>query len=327
MAPAVFRWAVIGPGSIAHRFAEALPAVPGAVLHAVASRDLGRARDFAARYGAPSATDSYEAIASDPLIDAVYIATPHPMHCDPAILCLEHRKPVLVEKPMSVNAVFERRMVDASRRNHTFLMEAMWSRFLPATRHVRELLAAGRIGAPRFLTADFSYSAEPTTSKRNYQSELAGGGLLDVGIYAMALASLVFGPLPDATSSFAHIGETGVDEHAALLLRYPGGGIASLTCGVRALGSGEARLVGTEGRIELKPFWRAESVKLITRDGEETTEFPFEGNGFEYEIREVMDCVRQGRIESPQYPLDESIAIMETMDGFRREWGLVFPME
>jgi predicted dehydrogenase len=206
-------------------------------------------------------------------------------------------------------------------------MEAMWSRFLPATRHVRELLAAGRIGAPRFLTADFSYSAEPATSKRNFQSELAGGGLLDVGIYAMALASLVFGPLPDATSSFAHIGETGVDEHAALLLRYPGGGIASLTCGVRALGSGEARLVGTEGRIELKPFWRAESVKLITRDGEETTEFPFEGNGFEYEIREVMDCVRQGRIESPQYPLDESIAIMETMDGFRREWGLVFPME
>lgn len=327
MEPAVFRWAVIGPGSIAHRFAEALPAVPGAVLHAVASRDLGRAKEFAVRYGAPSAVDSYEAIASDPLVDAVYIATPHPMHCDPAILCLEHHKPVLVEKPMSVNAAFERRMVEASRRNRTFLMEAMWSRFLPATRHVRSLLASGRIGEPRLLTADFSYSDDPAASKRNFQPELAGGGLLDVGIYVMALASMVFGPRPVASSSFARIGETGVDEHAAMQLHYAGGGIASLTCGVRALGSGEARLAGTEGRIELKPFWRAESVKLVTRTGEETTEFPFDGNGFEYEIREVMDCVRQGRLESLDYPLDESIAIMETMDGFRRAWGLVFPME
>lgn len=323
-----FLWAVLGPGAIAHQFAASLSAVPGARLFAVGSRDLGRAQAFAAKYGAERAYGSYEELMDDPDVDAVYISTPHTLHCENAVGCLARRKPVLVEKPMSINARFERRMAEAARSNGTFLMEAMWSRFLPAAGRVRELIAAGAIGEPRMLAADFSYSTPPDIALRNYNPGLAGGGLLDVGVYVMALSSMLFGPHPQETAAFAHIGHTGVDEHAAMILRYAGGRLSALTCGVHALGTSEARILGTEGRLELSPFWSAQSVRLIRRDGgAEEFACPFHVNGFEYEVAEAMRCVRLGLVESPLMPLDESVAIMETMDGMRRKWGLKFPAE
>ena len=299
----------------------------GAALYAVGSRELSRAREFAARHGAEQAYGSYEELINDSAIDAFYIATPHMLHHQNAIACLERGKPVLVEKPMSVNARLERRMADAARSNNAFLMEAMWSRFLPAARHVRKLLASGAIGDARLLSADFSFSAPPDPASRLYDPTLAGGGLLDVGIYVMALSSMVFGPRPAEASAYSHIGSTGVDEHAAMLLKYPGGQISSLTFGVHANGSGHACIMGTEGRIELLPFWKAESVRVVRGAEIEEIKFPFIANGFEYQIMEVMDCVRRGLIESPEMPLDESIALMETMDGARRSWGLEFPGE
>ena len=322
-----FRWGILGPGSIAHEFADALPFAPGAVLHAVGSRDPGRAQAFAAKHGARRAYGSYEELVRDKDLDAVYIATPHPMHCENALACLERGIPVLVEKPMSINARSERRMVEAARRNRTFLMEAMWTRFLPASRAVSDIVASGRIGEPRVLTLDFSYSGEPDIRHRNFDPYLAGGGILDVGIYTMAFASMVFGSRPSETASFGRIGATGVDENAAMVLRYPGGGLATMTCGVRARGPQDARLMGTGGRIELSPFWASRSLRIVDDAGEEVLPFPFDGNGYEYEIREVMDCVRQGLLESPLMTLDESVDIMETMDGMRRSWGLVFPPE
>jgi dihydrodiol dehydrogenase / D-xylose 1-dehydrogenase (NADP) len=322
-----FRWAVMGPGKIAHQFAKALAGVPGAVLYAVGSRDIDRARAFAAEYKAEAVYGSYEELVRDGNVDAVYIATPHVMHCDNAVLCLERGIPVLCEKPISINARFERRMAQAARSNSAFLMEAMWSRFLPAARHARSLIESGAIGEPRMLSADFSFSAPPDPASRLFDPALAGGGLLDVGCYVMALSSMVFGPHPVETAAFAHIGSTGVDEHAALLLKYPGGGISSLTCGVHAVGSGDAHIMGTEGHITLSPFWKAESVRVVKGQDVEDIPFPFIVNGFEYEIMEVMDCVRKGLIESPLMPLDESVAIMETMDDIRRSWGLEYPTE
>lgn len=322
-----FKWAVMGPGLIAHEFAKAIAGVPGAVLYAVGSRDIQRAREFASAYGAEAVYGSYEELALDGDVDAFYIATPHVMHCPNAVMCLERGKPVLCEKPMSINARFERRMADAARGNNAFLMEAMWSRFLPAARHARSLIASGAIGEPRMLTADFSFSAPPDPASRLFSPALAGGGLLDVGCYVMALSSMVFGPNPTETAGFAHIGGTGVDEHAALILKYPGGRISSLTCGVHAVGSGDAHIMGTDGRITLSPFWRAESVRVERGNTVEDIPFPFIANGFEYEILEVMDCVRKGLIESPLMPLDESISIMETMDGVRKSWGLEYPPE
>jgi predicted dehydrogenase len=322
-----FNWAILGPGFIARRFANAIKAVPGAALFAVASRDRARAEAFAGEFGAPTAFGSYKELAENPLVDAVYVATPHTAHCENAVLCLECGKPVLCEKPLAVNALQVRRMADAAKANGAFLMEAMWTRFLPAMERVRALLASGAIGAPRILTADFSFSARPDPSSRLFDPALGGGGLLDVGVYVLSLSSMVFGPRPGETSSFARIGETGVDEHAALLLRYPGGGVSALTCGVRAEGSGEARIVGTEGRMELQPFWKAEAVRVVRGEKAEELRFPFRANGFEYEIEEAMRCIREGLTESPSMPLSESIAIMETMDGFREQWGMKYPME
>jgi predicted dehydrogenase len=322
-----FNWAILGPGFNSRRFANAIRAVPGAALFAVGSRDGARAEAFAAEFGAPVACGSYEELAGIADVDAVYIATPHTAHCENAVLCLERGKPVLCEKPISINARQARRMADAARANGAFLMEAMWTRFLPAMTRVRELLASGAIGEPRMLTADFSYSARPDPSSRNFDPALGGGGLLDVGIYVLSLSSMVFGPRPEETSSFARIGQTGVDEHAALLLKYPGGGVSALTCGIRAQGSSEARILGTEGRIELQPFWTAEAVRILRGETVEELRFPFRANGFEYEIEEAMRCVRGGLIESQAMPLAESIAVMETMDGFREQWGLKYPME
>lgn len=327
MAADAFRWAVLGPGNIAHRFAAALPAAPGAVLYAVGSRDIARAQAFAARYGAGKAYGSYEELINDSAIDAFYIATPHMQHHENAIACLERGKPVLVEKPMSVSARLERRMADAARSNNSFLMEAMWSRFLPSTRKVRELLADGAIGDARMLSADFSFSAPPDPDSRLYNPAYAGGGLMDVGIYVMALSSMVFGRHPAETAAFSNIGATGVDETAAMMLKYPGGQISSLTCGVHADGPSHASIMGTHGRIELLPFWKAECVRVVRGGEVEEIRLPFAANGFEYQIIEVMDCIRRGLIESPEMPLDESIALMETMDGMRQSWGLEFPGE
>jgi dihydrodiol dehydrogenase / D-xylose 1-dehydrogenase (NADP) len=327
MTKETFKWAVLGPGGIAHKFAQALAGVPGASLYAVGSRDLGRAQAFAAAYGAPKAYGSYEELVADSDVDAFYISTPHIHHCENAIACLKRGKPVLVEKPMSINAQLERRMVEASRQNNAFLMEAMWSRHLPAAKRVCELLAAGAIGEPRMLTANFSFSAPLDPQSRLFSAALAGGGFLDVGIYLMALSSMVFGPHPVHTAAFSHIGSTGVDEYGALLLQYPGDKISSLTCGVHAYGSGAACIIGTQGRIELTPFYCAQSIRIVRDSGVEELELPFLVNGFEYEIAEAMQCIRQGLTESPIMPLDESIAIMETLDEARRQSGLVFPPE
>jgi len=322
-----FNWAILGPGAIAHKFAQGLKAAPGGALYAVASRDMSRALGFASEYGAPVVLGSYLEAVQDKAVDAVYIATPHPAHYENAILCLEHGKSVLCEKPMSINAHLERRMVDAARANGVFLMEAMWTRFLPAVAKARELLAAGAIGEPNMLTADFSFSVEFNPASRLFDPALGGGALLDVGIYVMAFSSMIFGPKPINQASFARLGATGVDERAAMLLEYPGCKLSSLTCGTRSQGAHEARITGTQGHIELSPFWKAQSLRVVRGDAVEELSFPFRGNGYEYEAMEVMGCVRKGLKESPVMPLDESIAIMETMDAFRESWGLRYPQE
>jgi predicted dehydrogenase len=322
-----FNWAVLGPGVIAHKVISSFPGAPGAALYAVGSRDLPRAQAFAKEFGAPVAYGSYEELVSDPDVDAVYVATPHTFHCEHAILCLEHGKPVLCEKPISINAHYTRLMADAARANGVFLMEAMWTRFLPAMAKVRELLAAGAIGEPRMLSADCSFSMPPNPASRLYDLKLGGGGLLDVGVYTVSLASMIFGRAPSQAVSLAHIGATGVDEHAAFVLQYPGGQLAALTCGVHASGYGGAEIMGTDGYIELKSFNGARKILIRHGDASEEIPFSYAVSGYEYQIIEAMDCISKGLKESPLMTLDESIAIMETMDGLRAQWGLEYPME
>ncbi len=322
------RWGILGPGTIARAFATGLTVVPDAKLVAVGSRTLDKAKAFAAEFGAARAHGSYAALANDPEVDAIYVATPHPMHRDDAILCLNAGKAVLCEKPFTVNAKELEAVVAVARAKRVFLMEAMWTRFLPVMSKVREWLASGRIGEPRLVTADFGFRCGWDPQSRLLAPSLAGGGLLDVGIYTVAFAAMVFGPTPSRIAGFAHLGETGVDEQAAYILGYPGGGLASLTCAVRTDTPHGARIDGTEGRIEIAaPFWKATRAVLTACGRTETIEAPHLANGYEYEAMEVGRCLRAGLTESPLVTLDESLALMRVLDQLRGQFGLRYPME
>ncbi len=323
-----FRWGILGCGNIAKKFAEGLTAIPDAELIAVGSRTRQKADQFADQFGAPHRHASYEALVNDPDVDAIYIATPHPYHCENTLLCLEHKKPVLCEKPFSINADFARKMIACARREKVFLMEAMWTRFLPVMVKVRELLDAGAIGDIRMVIADFGFRGGWNPDGRLLNPDLAGGGLLDVGIYAVSFAGMVMKQQPSEITSMAHIGITGVDEQAAWLFKYDKGRIGIGYSAVQTTTPHEATVLGTEGQIRVEPpFWRGDLITVHAGGKVQTLDCTKTGNGYNYQAIEVMNCVRQGKLESDTMPLDETLAIIQTLDKIRQPWGLVYPQE
>lgn len=326
--PEPVNWGILGPGRIAHRFAAGLRDAAGARLAAVGSRDAARAAAFAARYGAPRAHGSYAELAADPAVDAVYVATPHPQHAPACRLCLEAGKPVLCEKPLAVNAAEARAVAACARDRGVLLMEGMWTRFLPATAALRRLLQAGEIGAPALLQCDFGFAAQVDPASRLFAPELAGGALLDIGVYCVAMASMVLGA-PDTVTASAHLGATGVDERTVVALGYRNGAVAALVCGITVRSPQAAAIAGSEGYVTVAaPFWCSELL-TVHRAGAEPEErrFPLRGNGFNYEAEHFMELLRAGAGESPLLPLAESIAISETLDAARRRIGLRYPFE
>jgi len=320
-------WGILGPGSIANRFAQSLPSVPGAKLHAVGSRSQQKADEFADKYNAPKRYGSYESLAEDPDVQVIYIATPHPQHKEAMLLCLNHGKAVLCEKPFTVNAREAAEVIDLARAKDLFAMEGMWSRFFPAMARVRELIAAGAIGEVRMLQADFGFRADVNPEGRLFNPALAGGGLLDVGVYPISLASMIFGT-PTGVSGQAQIGETGVDEMAAITLKYGNGQLASIVTGVRINTPSEATILGTDGSIRLhSPWWNPVQLTVKAHGKTEELSVPYEGGGFNYEAQEVQNCLRAGKTESQVMPLDETLSVMQTMDTLRSQWGLKYPME
>ena len=323
------RWGILGPGTIAQKFATGLKAVPDAELTAVGSRSVERANSFADRFNIPQRHDNYRDLADNPDVDAIYVATPHPFHKACAMLCLEAGKAVLCEKPITVDARQAEELIACAREHNQFLMEAMWTRFLPVIVQVREWLADDAIGEPRLLTADHGsrkvLSIE-TLEGRHFNPELGGGGLLDVGVYMIALAYMVFGT-PSKITSLAHLGQTNVDEQACILLGYDTGQIANLFCAIRTETPKEARIIGTKGSIHIPRFWEATSATLAVNGKEPVhIEIPFKENGFEYQTIEVVKCLQEGKLESDVMPLDESLSIVQTMDTIRDQWGLEYPV-
>ena len=322
------RWGILGPGGIAHKFATGLKAIPDTEIAAVGSRDLQRANTFADTFDIRHRHGSYVELANDPEVDVIYVATPHPFHKACAMLCLEAGKAVLCEKPLTVDAKQAEEMIVCARQHKQFLMEAMWTRFIPVMVQVREWLADGAIGDPRMLTADFGNRVVMTTENmkgRLFALELAGGAMLDIGVYTISLASMVFGA-PTKITSLAHIGETGVDEQAAVLLGYNAGQIASLSCAITTRTSQDACIFGTKGSIHIPNFSRASSMTLeVFKKEPLQVEIPFTENGFEYQIFEVINCLRAGKLESDVMPLDESLSIIKTMDTIREQCGLKYP--
>jgi predicted dehydrogenase len=328
-AQSTIRWGIIGPGRIAGVFAEGLTQLPDAQLVAVGSRRQENADSFGEKFGVPRRYASYAAVAADPEVDAVYIATPHSSHAENAIMCLEAGKAVLCEKPFAINAAQAEQMVAVARARGVLLMEAMWTRFLPIMGRVRELLAAGAIGEVRMVTSDFGFRTGVNPKSRLFDPALGGGGLLDVGIYPVSLASMVFGGEPERIATMADIGETGVDEQAAAIMGYGEGRIAIIWTAVRTNTPHETTILGSEGMIRIeRPSWQATRM-TVSRSGQpdEQIELGFPGNGYQFEAAEIARCLREGRTESDVMPLDETVAIMRTMDRIRDAWGLKYPME
>ncbi len=322
------RWGILATGAIARQFADGLARVPGAALAAVGSRTREKAEQFGDAFGVPRRHPSYQALATDPEVDVVYVATPHAFHHRDTLMCLAAGKAVLCEKAFALNARQAREMVAEARRRKLFLMEAMWNRFNPVVQRMRLLLDQGAIGEPRMLVADFGLGAPFDARSRLFDPALGGGALLDLGVYPVALASLLFGP-PSAMATQAILGATGVDERAGMVLGYGDERLAILHTSLREKTPSEATLFGTGGAIRLLgPIFRPTALTL-SRPGWEEERFEplMEGNGYDLEAEEVMRCLRAGEMESPAMTLDESLSIMETMDALRAAWGMRYPGE
>jgi len=320
---------VLGPGGIAHKFAEVLRGCPGGQLAAVASRDRARAAAFARVHGVPHVCDGYSALLDRARIDAVYIATPHHAHAEWAQHALDRGIAVLCEKPITVNAAQAESLVRTSRANRTLLMEALWTRHLPAVRTARAWLAEGRIGAPRFIQAHFGVrlrGAKPEGRMLNPQ--LAGGCLLDLGVYLISIADYVAGALPEGLRADALIGPTGVDEHVIVQARYPNTCFLHACCSFRADTHNAFVLHGDAGKITLEPsFWNCTSVKLQTDETEGGEVHPHRINGFEYQIDAFHAAFAAGEIEASVIPHEASVRVMRTLDEIRRQIGLRYPCE
>lgn len=309
------RWGIMGTGSIADTFAADLRHTNSGIAVAVGSRSEAGARRFGDAHGIRKCHSSYRALVLDPDVDVVYVATPHPMHRDNALMALEHGKPVLVEKAFTMNAGEAAELVEASRSHGLFLMEAMWTRFLPHVVEIRRLLSEGVLGEIVTVTADHGKWFAPDPEFRLFAPKLGGGALLDLGVYPVSFASMVLGT-PDRILAMVDPAFTGVDGQTSMLFGHPGGAQAVLTCTSSAASPTRAAIVGTEGRIEIDHgFYAPTSFTLIPRKGTPVRfDQPHLGRGLYHEADEVARCLEAGSLESSVMPLDESVSIMATMD-------------
>jgi predicted dehydrogenase len=328
-----FKWGIIGPGRIAHQFAEGLKVIEDAALYAVASTTPGKAQDFAAQYrGAPhdgaKTYASYEALVNDPQVDAIYIATPHRFHIDNALLCLKAGKPVLCEKPLTVNAAETQQLIETARARKVFLMEALWTRYLPIYQPIREWLEAKAIGDLRLLVSNFGFNIPKGPEDRWLNPELAGGTLLDMGVYPIAVSQWIMGQNPKSFSAQAYLGSTGVDELTAAVLKYENGVISQFNSNFITDGVNDFMIYGSTGHIRIHGnYWGATEATLVTADQTVTVSQPFRGGGFEYQTEEAMRCIRAGLLESPGMSHADTLANMQLMDSIRTQIGLKYPFE
>ncbi|WP_413698540.1 Gfo/Idh/MocA family protein [Psychromonas sp. KJ10-10] len=321
-------WGIIAPGGIAQQFAIGLTAVEGASLYSVAGRSIDKAQAFAEKHNAEKYYDDYQAFLADDKLDAIYIATPHPFHKEFAMMCLEAGKAVLCEKPIAMNESELSEMIECAKQNNVFFMEAVWTRFLPATVKIRQLLADKVIGEITRLTADFAFNASKEI-RRLYEPELGGGALLDVGIYPVNYATMILGNTPKQILSTAYLGETGVDERASIILDYGNGVMANLYCGITTFAKNEAVIYGEKGVITVHDFWQSQKLRISYFDEreDEVIELPHAQNGYCYEAQEVMSLLAENKKESEIMSLEDSMAVMQIMDKLRADWGLKYPME
>lgn len=323
------RWAVIGTGKIAHTFADALAGTEDAELYAVASRTSERAKAFAGKYGFEKAYGSYEELAEDKNIDAVYIATPMAAHYDNAKLCIEHGLNVLCEKTVTLNSEQFAEILDAAKKHDVFFMEAMWMKCRPTYLKVMDWINSGRIGDVRYIKADFSNAIPYSADDRLFRSDCGGGALLDLAVYPLTLSHAILG-MPDELITDAHIGADGIDLSNHITLRYKNGAFASMDSGFEIQLRNNAIISGTKGFITMGNWFHCTSeAALFDRECKEieTSVIPVRINGYEYEIDEVHRCLRAGLKESTLVPHSGTSEVLQLMDRCRDIWGMKFPDE
>lgn len=320
------RWGIVGHGKIATYFLDAAQGL-GHEIGAVVGRDALRVETFAAEHQIGCASLSPIDLVGE--VDVAYVATPHSSHCHLSRVLLAAGVPVLCEKPMAVNALQARQMVESAQASETFLMEAMWTRHLPVYGHFWQWIEEGRIGAVQKVEADFGFDVPYDPAGRLWAPELAGGSLLDVGIYPLVLAGMAFGSQPVSFDAEAELSPDGVDTRVSVLARYVNGGLAKLRSAINTYLEPRARVIGSEGLIEIPEFWRAERISLKSLKGEKVDEIyqPHRFNGFEYQITEVERCLTAGALESPVVAWPWSIEMAELMDGIRAQIGVVYPCD
>ncbi|WP_341226563.1 Gfo/Idh/MocA family oxidoreductase [uncultured Arcticibacterium sp.] len=318
-------WGIIGIGRIAEKFASDLATVKDTKLIAVASRSIERATDFGRRYDATYAYGSYEEIFNTPELDAIYIATPHTSHAECTKLCLNKGIAVLCEKPFAMNEQEVQEMIDLAKEKETFLMEALWTRFMPSTKKVLEIIASKALGDIKLLQADFGFIPPFLPERRVLNPEYGGGAFLDIGLYPAFLSLLIL-DYPSTILATSTKGPTGVDETTAFLYKYDSNAIAKLSCTFGAPTNTEATIFGTEGRIVMKTkFHESKEIEFIPNEGEsQVFKFPRETLGYDYEIEEVNDCLRKRKTESDLWPLSQSLKLIRLLDKTRKEAGIQY---
>ncbi len=313
------RWGIIGTGFIANKFAVAVRNAEGAELVAVASRRPETAKAFAEKYGVENVFSSYEDLAASECIDAVYVAVPHSYHARYSKMFINAGKSVLCEKPITVNSGELREVRELAKEKGVFIMEAMWTRFLPVMAEVKRLIGEGVIGNVKEVSADFCYN-EPDRSQIMFHIENAGGSLLDVGVYGINVASMFLGDEVCDIKATAYVAD-GIDERTNLLLTYKNGGIARISSALTLRKPEDAYIYGDKGYIRIPTFYGATEFELALdgTDGVKRYSVPFKGNGFEEEIEECCRCIADGKTESEVMPLSASAAVMAVMDEVRKQ--------
>lgn len=320
-----YRWGVIGAGRIADKFCTALNFVEGSELYAVASRDQQKAQQYALKFNATKWYDDYDELINDDNIDIVYIATPNHLHHDLAMRAMQHNKAVLCEKPLSINYRLSKEMIEQARKSNVFLMEGMWTSCMPFIEKIQQLIKEDLIGVPQFVQADFGFTAPVDFESRVFSKALGGGSLLDIGIYPIFLASLILGE-PSTIEFVSKLTATGVDEYCNLVLQYPQGQTAHLLSTISFNTPIQAMISGAKGRIEIKsPWFKATDFTVILNDGtKHDYSITHQSNGFEHEIKEVMQCLDNGWLQSKKWPHHLTLLVSKIMEEVLVKAGVDF---
>ena len=322
-----YNWGIIGTGNIAQKMADALREVKGANLISVFSRTKENAKRFAKSYKLKTYENNIDQFLANKKLDVVYIATPHPNHKSETIKSLKAGKHVLCEKPMGINQKEVADMIDLAKSKKLLLMEAMWTHFFPAIIKARKIIKDGEIGEVRMLDARFSFLGSQNPLDRKLNKELGGGALLDVGIYPIFFAQMLFDDFPVEISGQAHIGKTGVDEISTYLLKYNDGRLAKLASGVSLHTPSNAFIFGTDGYIKIPQFWQPDKIVLHKNGKEKKFKFKRLGNGYTYEVMHFHELLEKGKTESDVISFSKSSDVIQIMDEIRRQIGLKYPKE